>query len=83
MLILVIDYVVQGHRFDILEDFGCAPVRAPLLVRLFKRQQRLHVDCLYVRRRTIYNLHSSSSYFSCRASVRGYVTFTSYGLPAL
>lgn len=21
------DYVVQGHRFDILEDFGCNPVR--------------------------------------------------------
>jgi pheromone a factor receptor len=24
-LILQIDYVVQGHRFDIVEDFGCRP----------------------------------------------------------
>ncbi|KAF8149748.1 pheromone A receptor-domain-containing protein [Mycena galopus ATCC 62051] len=25
MLFLALDYIVQGHRFDILEDYGCRP----------------------------------------------------------
>lgn len=58
MLTLDTDYVVQGHRFDILEDFGCNPVGFPASSLI---PPLTHViDHLCLCRGSIYRLHSAS-----------------------